>query len=86
MPFDGCGDSAVDLAVIGICIVFCGDTFAADQFDLNEAHRIDVWISQADGACKDGVRLHEFCLSGDGEDHALGAFELSFEFAEDTFA
>src|SRR5215469_13158217 len=29
--------------------------FAAQEFDLNQAHRINVWIAQADGAGEDSV-------------------------------
>src|SRR5580698_5571220 len=82
---DGGGDGAVELVRVGFAF-FQGRALAADEFDLQEAHGVDVGVAQADGALQDWVGLEEGFLLGDLEDHAVGQVEFGFEGGEDTVA
>ncbi len=63
-----------------------GGALAAEEFDLDQRHGVDVGVAQADGALEDRVGLEQRGLAGDGEDHAAGALELGFEGGEDAVA
>ena len=59
------------LSSVGVAFA-CG-ALAADEFDLEEAHRVDVGVAQADGALEDGVGLEEAsAVAVIVEDHAAG--------------
>lgn len=81
---DGGRDGSVEFCGFGG--VWWDGTFAADEFDLDEGHGVDVGIAEADGALEDGVLLEERGLLGDLEDHAVGEVKLGFEGAEDAVA
>src|SRR5271156_1796461 len=82
---DGGGDGSVEFGIFGFAF---GDGFAlaTDEFDLDQAHGVDVGVAQADGALEDWVGLKQAFLAGDLEDHALGEVELGFEGGEDSVA
>src|SRR4051812_3737731 len=72
---DGGGDGAVEVGGDGVAGGE-GGALAAEKFNLDEGHRVDVGVAEADGALEDGVGLEQRGLAGDGEDHAPGELEL----------
>src|SRR5260370_10390529 len=82
---DGGGDGAGGVGGVGFGISG-GGAFAADEFDLEEAHGVDIGVAEADGGLEDGVGLEERFLLRDLEDHAVGQVELAFEGGEDAVA
>ena len=42
-----------------------GGALAAEEFDLDEGHGVDVGVAQADGVLEDGVGLEQRGLAGD---------------------
>src|SRR5262245_14007258 len=60
--------------------------FPAEQFHLNQAHWVDVRISEPDGSGKHGSVFEELCLVGDFKDYTFGTFEFFSDEAEHTIA
>src|SRR5271170_6405874 len=82
---DGGGDGAVEFGGVGFA-VGGGGALAADEFDLDQAHGVDVGVAQPDGVVEDSVGFEERFLLRDLEDHAVSEIELCFKGVEDTVA
>ncbi len=63
-----------------------GGALAAEEFDLDERHGVDVGVAQADGVLEDLVGFEQRGLAEDGEDHAPGELELGVEGGVDAVA
>ncbi len=79
------GNGAIELRRVGFAVCRCR-ALAADEFDLDERHGIDVRIAQADGAVEHRVGFEQRFLLRDLENHAVSQVELGFERREDTVA
>ena len=55
---DGGGDGAVEFGRVGFA-AWRLRALAADEFDLDERHGVDVGVAQADGAVEDRVGLEQ---------------------------
>src|SRR6185437_4411285 len=82
---DGGGDGAVEFGG-GRSAGGEGGAFAAEEFDLDERHGVDVGVAQADGALEDLVGFEKRGLAEDGEDHTRGEVEFGLEGGEDAVA
>src|SRR3984893_12369868 len=81
------GGDAVDGGAQSVIYPVCGGAgpLAAEEFDLHQAHGVNVRVAQADGAGQDWIPFELFFLPSDGEDHTASAFKFIDQSMPDAF-
>src|SRR5437764_496803 len=77
---DGRGQRVIQIFVLHTVL------FAAEERDLNQAHRINIRITQANRAREHRIAAQQFSLLHQAQNHPVRALELFDDQTKDTFA